>query len=56
MTQPLTVYIIEREGIENPVMHDLIELFSGTILASSTPDKIDNIIKKRGYIVTQKPK
>lgn len=54
--QVLTVYIIEREGIENPKMQDLIEAFSGTILASSTPDKIENIIKKRGYKVVPQPK
>jgi len=53
--QILTVYIIEREGIENPKMQDLIEAFSGTILASSTPEKIENIIKKRGYNVIPKP-
>jgi hypothetical protein len=51
----LTVYILEREGIENPKMQDLIEAFSGTILASSTPEKIENIVKKRGYVVIPKP-
>jgi hypothetical protein len=53
--QTLTVYILERTGIENPVMQDLIEAFSGTILASSTPEKIENIIKKRGYNVIPAP-
>lgn len=53
--QVLTVYIIEREGIENPKMEDLIEAFSGTILASGTPDRIADIIKKRGYVVIPKP-
>jgi hypothetical protein len=53
--QTLTVYIIERDGVANPKMQDLIELFSGTLLASGTPDKITNIIEKRGYKVVQKP-
>lgn len=53
--QTLTVYIIDREGIENPKMQDLIEVFSGTILASGTPDKIAGIVEKRGYQVVPKP-
>lgn len=53
--QTLTVYINTRAGIENKVMQDLIEAFSGTILASGTPAKIENIIKKRSYTVVERP-
>lgn len=51
----LSVYIIARKGIENPKMNDLLEAFSGTILASGTPDKIENIINKRGYVLVPAP-
>lgn len=53
--QPLTVYINVRKGIENEVMHDLIEVFSGTILMSSTPNKVLAVIEKRGYTVVERP-
>ena len=55
MNNIMTVYIINRPGIENKSMQDLVELFSGTILASGTPAKIENIITKRGYIVVAAP-
>lgn len=52
----LTVYIVNRSGIENHEMQDVIELFSGTLLLSGVPDRVDHIIKKRGYIVMDQPK
>jgi hypothetical protein len=51
----LTVYIVNRAGIEKTDMQDMIEAFSGTLLASGTPEQISRLLAKREYHVINKP-